>query len=273
MAWLPMLSDTALAAFDAQVRRSTDPGEPGARVEADDTLVRWLSPDSKGTSCITWSRLDAGTADAVIAGQVAFFQARQQPLEWKLYDYDQPADLAARLLNAGFAPEDEELVMVAETAQVAAAATVPDGITVREVTGAAGVAQLIEVHERVFGPDEYGLRRSLEARADDAPDSLALMIAFAGSEPVSAARIEFPAGSDFAGLWGGGTAPAWRGRGIYRALVGRRAQLAQARGYRYLQVDALPTSQPILARLGFTALARTTPYIWDPGAATGTLPA
>jgi GNAT superfamily N-acetyltransferase len=117
------------------------------------------------------------------------------------------------------------------------------------------------------------MRRSLESRAADAPDSLALMIAFAGPEPVSAARIEFPAGTDFAGLWGGGTEPRWRGRGIYRALVGRRAQLALRRGYRYLQVDALPTSQPILARLGFTALARTTPYVWDPATAPGTLPA
>jgi len=30
-------------------------------------------------------------------------------------------------------------------------------------------------------------------------------------------------------------------------------------------VDASPESQPILERLGFTCLARTTPYIWSPG--------
>jgi len=61
-------------------------------------------------------------------------------------------------------------------------------------------------------------------------------------------------------------AAAWRGRGIYRALVAYRTRLAAARGYRYLYVDAAPDSQPILARLGFTRLARTTPYVWDPGA-------
>src|SRR5205809_992354 len=44
----------------------------------------------------------------------------------------------------------------------------------------------------------------------------------------------------------------------------RRARLAAARGYRYLYVDASPDSQPILARLGFSHLARTTPYVWDP---------
>ena len=48
-----------------------------------------------------------------------------------------------------------------------------------------------------------------------------------------------------------------------RRLPGR---LAAARGYRYLQVDASPDSRPILERLGFIRLARTTPYVWEPGA-------
>ena len=34
-----------------------------------------------------------------------------------------------------------------------------------------------------------------------------------------------------------------------------------ARGCRYLQVDALPTSEPILRRLGFVEIGRTTPYV------------
>jgi GNAT superfamily N-acetyltransferase len=92
-----------------------------------------------------------------------------------------------------------------------------------------------------------------------------MVVAMAGDEPVCSARIEFLPGTEFAGLWGGGTVPAWRGRGIYRALVAYRAGLAAARGYRYLQVDASPDSRPILERLGFVRLARTTPYVWEPG--------
>ena len=71
-------------------------------------------------------------------------------------------------------------------------------------------------------------------------------------------------GTDFAGLWGGSTLPAWRGRGIYRALVARRAQLAVGHGYRFLQVDASDDSRPILERLGFVAVTTTTPYVWTP---------
>lgn len=65
-------------------------------------------------------------------------------------------------------------------------------------------------------------------------------------------------------LWGGATLPAWRGRGIYRALVAHRAKLAAERGRRYIETDASDDSRPILERLGFVAVTTTTPYVWSP---------
>ena len=65
------------------------------------------------------------------------------------------------------------------------------------------------------------------------------------------------------------TLAAWRGRGIYRALVAVRARRAVARGVRYLQVDASDDSAPILRRLGFGAVTTTTPYVWTPPGARG----
>ena len=81
---------------------------------------------------------------------------------------------------------------------------------------------------------------------------------------VCAAWVRFASGTGFATLWGGSTLPAWRGRGIYRALVAQRANLAAARGFRYLQVDASDASRPILERLGFVPVTTTTPFIWMP---------
>ena len=74
-----------------------------------------------------------------------------------------------------------------------------------------------------------------------------------------------------AGLWGGSTLAAYRGRGIYRALVSRRARIAIERGYSTLQVDASDDSRPILERLGLHVVGRTVPYVTtrtpaDPGA-------
>jgi len=275
-----------LAAFDAEVRRSVQPDGSGARVEAGPLVVRWAGGDGGGWSGITWSGLGEADADAAIAEQVAYFAARGahgEKFEWKLYDYDRPPDLARRLLAAGFAAEGEEWLMVREVpAEVELAGAelpsvelpsvelpsveLPSGVRLLPVTDEAGVDLLIEVHERVFGTDHSRLRRSLLAQLRDCPEVTAMVVAMAGDEPVCSARIEFLPGTSFASLWGGGTLPAWRGRGIYRALVAYRTRLAAARGYRYLYVDAAPDSRPILARLGFTRLARTTPYVWDPGA-------
>jgi GNAT superfamily N-acetyltransferase len=96
------------------------------------------------------------------------------------------------------------------------------------------------------------------------PDGIAVFVAEASGEIVSAARIDLREGPDFAGLWGGSTLEAWRGRGLYKALVAVRARLAVARGIRYLQVDASEDSRPVLERLGFTAVTTTTPYVWSP---------
>ena len=263
------LDDAAvLAEFNAQVRRNLQPDGSGALGEQVGPVVRWVRADGEGWCGIVWSDLDAGTADEVIAEQVAFFAARAEEFEWKLYSYDRPADLAQRLLAAGFVAEDAESLMVAESAQIAgpggAGVTLPDEVRLVPVTDEAGVEQMIDVHDKVFGPDPR-LSASLLTQLRNSPETTVMVLAMAGDEPVCSARIGFGPGTSFAGLWGGGTLPQWRGRGIYRALVGYRAQLAVDRGYRYVQVDASPESRPILERLGFACLATTTPFIWSPG--------
>jgi GNAT superfamily N-acetyltransferase len=252
------------AAFDRQVRRSVQADGSGARIEAAGRVVRSVALDGRGWAGIAWSDLDDEAADAVIAEQVAYFHDLGQKFEWKLYDYDRPPDLARRLVAAGYVPADEEALMVADVAGLGRDVLLPDGITLLPVTEAAGVGLLIEVHEHVFGTDHSRLRRSLLRQLRQTPELTEMVVAMAGDQPVCSARVEFLPGRDFASLWGGGTLPSWRGKGIYRALVAYRAQLAAARGYRYLQVDASADSRPILERLGFVSLARTTPYLWLP---------
>jgi ribosomal protein S18 acetylase RimI-like enzyme len=262
-----MDSAAVLQAYNTQVRQSTRPDGTGALFEHDGAVLRRVADstqDGPGGSGVFWSDLDPATAGPVIAAQVAFFRDLGKMFEWKLYDYDQPADLADRLLAAGFVPEDAEALMMAEVSQVPREVRLPEGVRLEPVTDAEGIDRLAGLHERVFGKDESGVRNSLVEQLRTAPEIIGMVVAMAGDEPVCSARIEFVPGTDFAGLWGGGTLPEWRGRGIYRALVAYRAALAAERGYRYLQVDASPDSRPILERIGFTCLAITTPYIWSP---------
>ena len=121
-------------------------------------------------------------------------------------------------------------MLVAEVGGLRAGLALPDGVTVRPVVTEADLGLFIQVHEQVFGQDHSRLRQVLLAVLHEDPESMAMVLAMAGDEPVCSARVEFPAGTEFAGLWGGGTMPAWRGRGIYRALVAYRAGLAARPG-------------------------------------------
>ncbi|MEU9301049.1 GNAT family N-acetyltransferase [Streptomyces sp. NPDC048269] len=254
------------AEYDARMRRGAQPDAAPARVERAGAVVRHTVP-GPGWNGVLWSDLDEQTADAEIAAQVAHFSALGTPeFEWKLYDYDRPADLGDRLRAAGFVPEPAETLMVGRTEELAALPVEPpEGITLRVVTDEAGVDLMMEVHARAFGTERPHIREQMLSLLRDEPDGIEAVLAMAGDTPVSAARMEMPPGAPFAGLWGGGTDPRWRGRGIYRLLVAHRARVAAARGIPYLQVDASSDSRPILERLGFGVLGVTVPYVWTRG--------
>lgn len=216
----------------------------------------------RGLDGVTWSDLDEQRADAVIGDQIRRFGEVSQGWEWKHYSYDRPADLPERLLSAGLAAETPEALLVAEIADLDLDVPPPSGVELVPVLDRSGVDAIVSVHEQVFGGDHSDLGRSFLAGLASRPSSAAAVVAMAGNDAIAAGRMEFHAGTEFASLWGGGTLPAWRGRGVFRALVAHRATLASARGFRYLQVDALPPSRPILKRLGFVELATTTPFIY-----------
>lgn len=245
--------DHVLDALDTQLRMTA-----GERVGQ---VVRKVSERPGGWNGIEWSDLDESSADAAIAEQVRFFGGLGREFEWKYYAHDRPADLPERLTAAGFVAGDAEALMVAATAAVPAA-VLPAGLRLVDVDPehgtAAGLAQVAAVHEAAFGTDHAWMADAL-AGPVAAGTTIAVLV-LNGDEPVSAARIDLHPGTDFASLWGGGTVPAWRGRGIYRATVAHRAAIARVHGHHYLRTDALPTSRPILERIGFTRIDTTIPF-------------
>ena len=213
---------------------------------------------AEGWSGVTWSDLADADVDAVIAAQVARFAAAGQPWEWKFYSCDQPATLPGRLEAAGLVPDEVEALMVAQISDLDLAVPPPEGVEL-QVDDERGVRALVQVHDLVFGDDHGPMGREVLAGLRRQPRPVEAVVAMADEAPVAAGRVNFHEGTEFASLWGGGTLPAWRGRGVFRALVSHRAAAAQARGFRYRQVDASPNSRPILQRLGFIELATTTP--------------
>ncbi|MEV0096205.1 GNAT family N-acetyltransferase [Streptomyces sp. NPDC050738] len=256
-----MNSDAVRAVFDRQMRRDTPGDGSGVRVERAGGVVRQTGGEGDWNG-VLFSELTEDGADAAIAAQVEHYGALGLEFEWKLYSHDAPHDLGARLAAAGFVAEPAEALMVAEVADQPTEVRLPDGVRLLTVTDAAGVRLMGEAHDEAFGSDSARLQHQVLTQLARDPDGIVAVVAMAGDRAVCSARIDFQPGTDFASLWGGGTAPEWRGKGIYRALVAHRARIAAERGYRYLQVDATDDSRPILERLGFARLSTTTPYVY-----------
>lgn len=254
---------TLLAAYDEQVRPTeTRNLPPGAYAEPDGPITRVVGLHHRGM--ITGPPdlgVDGPELAELIARQRDFFAARGESVEWKTRGHDLPADLPQRLVAAGFAAEPMETVLIGSVAELAEPVTV-DGVTVREVDADEDMRRIAAMSSEVWDTDRGWLAAELIGRDRE---RTVVVVAEADGRVVSSARLEFEPGTEFAGLWGGATLAAWRGRGIYRALVAHRARVAAARGTRYLQVDATDDSRPILQRLGFTAVTTTTPYVWPAG--------
>ncbi len=257
--------EALLAAYDSQVRTALATRLPaGVSCEWDGPLLRCTGMHRGFVNYRDLGGLRGANLDAVIARTRDFFAARNESFEWKTHSHDEPADLIDRLRAHGFVPEDAESVVIGETAMLAREPALPGGVTLREVDKPADFARVAAMESEVWGEDWSWLADDLASRAAADPDILTVLVAEADGVVVSAAWLAYNPGTEFAGLWGGSTLAAWRGRGIYRALVARRAQLAAERGVKYLQVDASDNSRPILERLGFVKVTTTTPYIWTP---------
>jgi GNAT superfamily N-acetyltransferase len=188
-----------------------------------------------------WTMVFRPPADGDVDALVAELRAHEGYREWKYYEHDGP-ELREQLLAAGLEPGDEETVLTAEAASI----PLPAGdVELREdVDAFQGL-----VHE-IFGNRGHGF-----------PEHATPVVAYVDGKPVSGGRVDLEPGVDFAGMFGGVTLPEFRGRGLYRATVARRAELAREAGYRWLYVDALPTSRPILERVGFEKLTTTSPFV------------
>ncbi|KUL46111.1 acetyltransferase [Streptomyces sp. NRRL F-4489] len=260
--------ESLLAAYDEQMRGAPPNPPAGVGYEQDGPLLRITGQYRGFVSAPRDLTLRGAELDRLIARQRDHFAARGEAVEWKTRGHDRPADLPDRLRAAGFVPEERETVLIGLAGELATEPVSPAGVTLRQVTAYEDMRRIAAMEAEVWGEDREWLADDLAGRVAAAPEEIAVLVAEAGGEVVCAAWLVFRPGTDFASLWGGSTLAAWRGRGIYRALVAARARLAAARGVRFLQVDASDDSAPILRRLGFHAVTTTTPYVWSPSGRT-----
>ncbi|WP_309572487.1 GNAT family N-acetyltransferase [Deinococcus sp.] len=260
-----MTSADLLAAYDAQLREGSEMASADSFDRAG-PMLRGVFGDRGFVSYRDLGGASGAALDALIAQTVEHYAATPhiQAFEWKARGHDVPDDLPQRLVAHGFQPDDIETVMVGEAKLLADPVPLPDGVTLRRIDNQpdplADVTRAAETLERAFGHG-FGVD-GLMRRIEQHPELIELWVAEADGEFICAGRLEYVPDSEFAGLWGGGTVPEWRGQGIYRALTAARARSVVGRGVRYLHSDCTAMSRPILERSGMTPITTTTPYLW-----------
>ncbi|GAA2809896.1 GNAT family N-acetyltransferase [Kribbella solani] len=250
------------ATYDQQIRSRAGAAGTTDRIGA---LIRTIGLEGDGFLQYQGGA-DGAELDQQIADQVAYFAELGVKVEWKYYSHDLPADLPERLTKAGFVPDEEECLLIGALADLPTEVELPEGIQLREITSREDLERMQAMEEEVWGFSHDWLPDALSAAIVGDEPTVVVVAETTGDEPkvVSGSWIRFHTGTDFASLWGGSTLPEWRGRGIYRAQVAYRRNLAAQRGYQYVQVDASPDSRGILARLGLRPVSVTVPYIWKP---------
>ncbi len=247
-------------AYDDEVRATFAEHLPsGWAGETDGPVVRCLT-GRDGFAMLTCPATDLalGELGALVDRTVAHFATAGCAFEWKTWDHDH-AGLRPLLESAGAEAEDHEALVLGEAAPLAADPVLPDGIELRQVHEPADLARIAALSTEVWGEDWSWLADELAVRVA-APAPTHVFVAEDGDRVVSAAWLEPVVGTRIAGLWGGNTLAAYRGRGIYRALVAVRARRALELGHPILHVDASDDSRPILERLGLHVVGGTQPF-------------
>ena len=244
--------------FDQQNRIDIEYSD--MRREATPHVVR-LIDTVHGRGTLIYSQLDESSADETIRDEIAYFKSLgiANEFEWKVYDYDQPADLKERLSAQGFVADEREAVLILDLQATPQALLAPVTHDVRRITDPAGLVDLAGVYGQDWYKDAGWFLDALATTLRETPQELSVYIAYVDGVPASSACMELPPNNDFGGLWGGETLPEYRKRGLYTALVAVRAQEAIQSGKRYLTIDASPMSRAVLEKFGFQFMAYTYP--------------
>lgn len=251
-----------LAAYDRQLRTEAETHDADA---VSHLGPLWLATFAGGRGFVTYLHPD-GAAERLpelVGGVLDHYRGDPEiaEVEWKTRGHDAIPGLHESLLREGFRPEEQESVMVGRAELLAVDVPLPSGVELRRISAESDVRAMVAMQDAVFGSDSSSRVGALLSRLARR-DGMELWVAESGGEIVSAGRLDPVPGTDFAGIWGGATLEAWRGRGIYRALTAARARSALAAGKTLIHSDSTGYSRPILERSGLLAVSTTTPYLW-----------
>ena len=233
---------------------------PGIEIITTSRYQITLQPDFPipGPNNVSWVRCRPDEAGEVIGEARATIAPHHLPVMWTLDPETEPADFADHLARFSVHPDPhgaETAVMVLPIDAELSPPAIP-GLEIRDAladlaTFRSSDAVAFEAFRSEALPDDAESvakqeRRRLNMRAAGRRFQL---LATVDGEPAGTGGISVFA--DGAIINGGSVRPKFRGRGVYRALVAARLEIARGAGVSGLVVWGGDMSAPILARLGF----------------------
>jgi predicted N-acetyltransferase YhbS len=213
-------------------------------------------------------RLEPEAVAGAVEDARAWFRERGRArFAWAVADTATPADLADRLLELGLVANEDEPVFAAMALEHEPPGT--PGVEVRRVESFDDMVALEETAMESFGlsqEEREATRRGRRERWErvqgnpSGDDFLALV----DGKVVGSAGVSYHDAGVYLG--GGNGAAESRGKGVYRALVRARWDVAVARGTPALVTQAGKMSRPILERLGFRTVCEIRALVDESGA-------
>ena len=229
------------------------PASPGIEVIDTARYRVTLQPDFPipGPNSVSWVRCRADEAEEVIREARAIIAPHRLAVNWVLDPDTQPVDFAHHLARNGVELESEVAVMVLPIEHVIENPNV-EGLRMHDaLADPQAFIAADDVNSEAFGesPRRGG---ALERRRVNqlAAGNRRLLLATVDGEPAGSAGLTLfpPLGAI---INGGAVRPKFRGRGVYRALLAGRLEMARDAGAAGLAVWGGNMSAPILAGLGF----------------------
>ncbi len=231
----------------------------------DITLI--MSKEIRLWNIVTRTYLTPASVTATIEAIISRFESLDLPLIWHILPSTQPSNLADYLEEYDFLLFDEEPHMVIEPANHVLDLPSISGFTIERVTDTAGLAQWHQATVASFFPNTPSLGQlfldAYTLLGFDSQSPFLHYVGYVNGEPVAASTLLFTEG--MAGIYDVCTIPSVRGKGIGTAITLAPLMEAQARGYRYVCLQATRMGYPIYERIGFTEQYRERRYLWRPG--------
>ena len=174
--------------------------------------------------------------------------------EWELGESCTPINLVQRLAELGILPDEDEPLATGMVLRDSKLVAPPPGVVARKVLTVDELILARCIQNKAFGQQEP--TDEIQAQTDFRHEGVigSTFISFVDGEPAAAAYASYTPHGLL--LFGGATAPEFRRRGAYRALVAARSREAVERGTPVLVTHAGKMSRPILERVGFEVVAR-----------------